>query len=224
MRRLAALLLFVSCATAPPPPASVPPPPDRPENVVTASGIVRDPGGAPLAGVRIRAWEADAACTPDGGPITRHSGSDGRYDITVGRRIGPQYEGCIVLELTSGGAVERVQRNATFAPERAGIGRLTVDAVLQPAPLLTRAEAERLMELVRSALSGGGHEVTEELALYTGRADLTPYQRELRGVGDVRLVSAGDRRYEFELTGVRPGTSARVTVSQPGSLTRIDFR
>lgn len=221
MRRLACLLLLLlaACATRPAqqPPASTPPPPDRMENVVTAFGIIKDPAGKPLQNVRVRAWEADGHCDAIGGPVTRTSGSDGAYEVTVGRRVGPEFEGCIVLEFAAGGAVAFLPRNAHFARD----SRLKIDVMLPPARVLTRAEADRLMQVVRGAMHEGSPAAVEELALYT-RDDLTPHRRNLRGISDVRLVSEGDRRFEYELAGMRPGTSVRVTIAQD-SLTSIAF-
>jgi hypothetical protein len=67
----------------------------------------------------------------------------------------------------------------------------------------------------------GPPSATEELALYT-QDDITPHRRSLRGIADVRLLSENDRRFEYELVGMRPGTSVRVTIAQD-SLTRITF-
>lgn len=219
MRRLACLIVFLAACTTTPPLES-PPPPDRPENMASAYGIVRDPGGRPVANARIRAWEANVSCTPQGGPVSRPSGADGAYEITVGRSVGPAYEGCIVLEVAAGGAVERIERPVRFASDRAGHSRTRVDVTLTPAPMLTRAEADRLIAMVRNAMHTGDHDATQELALYTGGADLTEQRRSVRGIADVRLLTAGDRRYEYELVGTRPGTSLRVTIAQD-SLTRI---
>lgn len=223
MRRLACLLLLTACVTQPPvtPPAGTPPPPHRPANVVTAFGVVRDPAGQPLEHARVRAWEADVDCDAIGGPITRHSAADGTYEITVGNKVGPQFEGCIVVEIAAGGSVALLQRGATYAPESAGISRLRIDVALPPPRPLTRAEADRLIEIVRSALHEGPLFATEQLALYT-REDIVPYRRDLRGIAEVRLVSEGERRFEYELTGTRPGTSVRVVMEQ-GALTRISF-
>jgi hypothetical protein len=224
MRRLACLILFAACTATPAtPPAHTPPPPDRPENMATAYGIVRDPAGRPVANARIRAWEAGPSCTPGGGPVDRPSGADGTYEITVGRIVGPAYEGCIVLEVAAGGAVERVERPSRFASDAAGHPRTRIDVTLTPAPLLTRAEADRLIALVRTAMHTGDHDATQELALYIGGADLSEQRRTVRGIADVRLLTAGDRRYEYELVGTRPGTSMLVTIEQD-SLTRIVVR
>ena len=224
MRRLACLLLLAACATQPRTalaPASTPPPPDRPENVVIAFGIVKDPSGTPLEHARVRGWEADGHCDAVGGPITRPSGANGAYEITVGRRVGPQFAGCLVLEIAAGGAVALVQRNAQFAPESAGISRMRLDVTLPPARLLTRAEADRLVEVTRQAMHEGWQAAIEELALYT-RDDYTPYRRQMRGIGGVKLVSEGDKRFVYELTGTVPETSVTVTIEQD-VLTRISF-
>ena len=218
MRRLACLLVLAACASQPrQQPANTPPPPDRQENVVTAFGVIKDPAGTPLQHARIRAWEADGHCDAIGGPITRTSGSDGTYEVTVGRKAGPEFEGCIVLEFAAGGSVAFLPRNAHFARD----SRLRIDVTLPPARLLTRAEADRLIAVVRGALHEGSPTAVEELALYT-QDDVTPHRRSLRGITDVRLVSEGERRFEYELVGMRPGTSVRVTIAQD-SLTRITF-
>lgn len=219
MRRLACLLvLLAACTTQPAQPlVSTPPPPVRPENVVTAFGIIKDPAGRPLQHVRVRAWEADGHCDAIGGPNTRTSGSDGAYEVTVGRRVGPAFEGCIVLEFAAGGSVAFLPRNASFSQD----SRLKIDVLLPPARVLNRAEADRLIQVVRGAMHEGSPAAVEELALYT-QDDITPHRRNLRGITDVRLVSEGDRRFEYELVGMRPGTSVRVTIAQD-SLTRISF-
>jgi hypothetical protein len=214
MRRLACLLFLAACATQPQV-ATTPPPPDRAENVVTAYGTIRDPGGQPLEHARIRAWEADGGCDAIGGPLTRFSGSDGTYEVTVGRRTGPEFEGCIVLEFAAGGSVAFLPRNAHFSPQ----SRVKIDVTLPPARLLTRAEADRLVDVVRNAIDAGWESAVEELALYT-QDDYTEHRRNLRGVAGVQLVSEADRRFEYELTGTRPDTSLRVTISQD-SLTRV---
>lgn len=225
MRRAACLTFLVVAACLPPQPmpttpASTPPPPVRPENVVTAFGVVRDPANAPLANARVRGWEADGHCDAVGGPVTRLSGPDGTYEITVGRRVGPAFEGCIVLEFAAGGSVALVQQNARFA-SGAEAARLPLNVVLPPARLLTRAEADRLIEVVRHAMHEGWQAAIEELALYT-QEDYTEHRRQLRGIAGVQLLSEGDRRFEYELTGTRPGTSVRVTIEQD-ALTRISF-
>jgi len=218
MRRLACLLVLgiAACATRQLA-VHTPPPPDRQENVVTAFGVIKDPAGQPLQHARIRAWEADGHCDAIGGPITRTSGADGTYEVTVGRRVGPEFEGCIVLEFAAGGSVAFLPRNAHFARD----SRLKIDVTLPPARLLTRADADRLIAVVRGAMHEGSPTAVEELALYT-QADITPHRRSLRGIADVRLLSEGDRRFEYELVGMRPGTSVRVTIAQD-SLTRITF-
>jgi hypothetical protein len=219
MKRLAILLLAACAAQQPAPPAAnTPPPPMRPEDVVIATGVVRDPSGAPLPGARVRVWQADPACTPLGGAVTRPTGAGGTYEIAAGTSVGPQYDACVILEFAAGGAVERIQRNARYASESVG-ERLRIDVTLPPATLLTRAEADRLIEVVRRAMHGSEHDAVEELALYL-REDTTEQRRRLRGIAGVRLVSDGDRKFEYELTGTRPGTSVRVAIEQD-SLTRI---
>lgn len=225
MRRAACLTILLLAACLPPKPvpsapAATPPPPVRPENVVTAFGVVRDPAGAPLPNARVRGWEADGHCDAIGGPVTRLTGADGSYEITLGRTVGPAFEGCVVLEFAAGGSVALLQQNARFA-SGAEATRLPLDVVLPPARLLTRAEADRLIEVVRHAMHEGWQAAAEELALYT-QEDYTEHRRQLRGIAGVRLVAGGDRRFEYELTGTRPGTSVRVTIAQD-ALTRISF-
>jgi hypothetical protein len=79
------------------------------------------------------------------------------------------------------------------------------------------------VEIARKAFHSGDPEASDELGLYTDRTELTAFRRQLRGIGEVRLVSAGDRRYEYEFSGTRPGTAMRMTIEQNGPLTRISF-
>ncbi|HYH08427.1 MAG TPA: hypothetical protein VEK11_15330 [Thermoanaerobaculia bacterium] len=224
MRRLAILTILTACATAPPP-ASTPPPPIRPQNAAVAAGVICDASGRPVSRAAISAWAADPACNVVGRPETAVSGEDGSYQIRVGREVGPRFDACIVLEVRGGGAMTRVQHPVHYAPDSAGANRVSVGITLPPATLLTRAEADRLIDVVQRALRRE-QEAVRELALYLNLhesdtyAALAPFMQRVRGIESVALLEEGDRQYVYELRGVR-GTM-RVTIAQD-SLTRIDL-
>lgn len=230
MRNLLFALLLTACTApvaAPPPASTPPPPPDRPENAAVAAGIVRDAAGRAVERARVTAWAADPSCTPRGIPQSVVTGEDGSYQVRVEAGVGPQFDGCIVLEAAAGGAVTKTQQSVRYAPDRAGGNDVRLDITLPPAPPLTRAEADRLVALVVEAMRHD-HEAVQELALYLGRSTtdtysyLTPFAQRTRGVeAPPRLAVQSGRTFEYELTGRRPGTSMRVIVAQD-ALTRVD--
>jgi hypothetical protein len=229
MKRLLVLVLLAACTTQPaaPPVASTPPPPDRPENAAVAYGVVTDAGGRPVRRAAVRAWAADPGCNARGIPASHVTGEQGTFELRVVESVGPEYDGCVVVEASAGGATARVQQPARYASDRSGRNRVQVNIALPPAPLLTRAEADRLMELVQRALRRE-HEAVQELATYLGEDVATTYSTltapmsTLRNVQSVTLVSSGPSEYLFEMTGQRPGSTARVRIAQD-SLTRIEF-
>jgi hypothetical protein len=228
MRTLAALLLLAGCATQrattiTPPPAHTPPMPIRPENAAVATGIVTDASGRPVANARVRAWAADAACNPIGRPEQHVSGENGSYELRVASGVGPQFDACVVAEASAAGATVRAQQPVHYAPDTAGGNVARIDLQFPPATLLTRAEADRLIDMVRRAIHGD-NDAIEEMKLYLpqGNPALTPVSRYIRGVDAVNLVSEGDRRFTYELTGRRPGRSVQITIWQD-ALTHIDL-
>jgi len=225
MRTLAALLLLAGCAMQPatsttPAPAHTPPPPDRPENAAVATGVVTDASGRPVANARVRAFAADAACNTVGFPQQHVSGANGTYQLRVASSVGPQYDACIVVEAAAAGATVRAQSPVHYAPDSAGGNVATINLQLPPSTLLTRAEADRLIDVIGRAMR---HEqdAIEELRLY-GNPDVNPISRYTRGIDSVRLVSEGDRRFTYELTGRRPGRTIQVTIWQD-AVTHIDL-
>ena len=215
-RHIPLLLLLAACAVTPstPPPASTPPPPHRPENAAVATGIIRDAGGRAVSRAAIRAWAADPACNVIEPPTEVVSGEDGSYEVRVGRTVGPQFDACIVLEARAGGATARVQQPVRYVANPPSV---PIDMTLLPAALLTRDEANRLIDLVQRAMRNE-HEAVQELAPYLNRdvssaySALAPIAQRIRRPESVTLVEEGDRRYVYEMRGAR-GT-ARVTIAQ----------
>jgi hypothetical protein len=223
MRTLVALLLLAGCTVQPatvPPPASTPPPPDRPENAAVATGTVMDAGGRPVANARVRVWAADAACNPIGRPEQHVTGDNGTYQLRVASSVGPQYDACIVVEAAAAGAVMRAQSPVHYAPDTVGGNVARMDLQLPPATLLTRAEADRLIEVIRHAMQGE-QDAVEELRLY-GNPNIAPISQYTRGFDSVRVVTEGDRRYTYEVTGRRPGRTIQITIWQD-AITHIEL-
>lgn len=226
MRPTAALLLLlVGCAPAAVPPATTPPPlPTRPENVAAATGVVHDSSGRPVPHARIRAWAADPSCRQEGDGVQVWSNE--RFEVTVERGVGPQERGCLIVEAAAGGSVVTRTFPATFASGGGG-DRVVADLVLPAPPALTRAEADRLMDLVRRGINTRERAAIEELAMYTREgvqelyAHLGETQRHLRTVVDMRLVSDSGGGFVYELSGHR-SPPVQVTVSQD-ALTRVTF-
>jgi hypothetical protein len=222
MKRATLLLLFLSACTTAPPPALTPPPPIRPENAATATGVIRDASGRPVPRARIRAWAADLACRTVGSPETSVSGEDGSYQVRVARGVGPQFDGCIVVEAASGGANATSQQQVHYAPDTAGGNSVHLDLTMPPAKLLTRAEADRLIALVDAAMRYEGN-ARDELSLYVvDLAKLDALAQYTRGIESTRVVSDGDRRFVYEIRGRRPERNVEITISQD-ALTRIEL-
>lgn len=225
MRSLLALLLITACAAQQPqrePAATTPPPPLRPENAAVATGIVTDGSGRPVPFARVAAWAADPACRTIGRPVVHVSGADGRYELRVPSSVGPEFEACIVAEAAANGSTVRVQQPVHYASDAAGRNAARIDLVLPQPPLLTRAEADRLIALLGAAMRGE-QDAVEELKLYVPDLSmLSSLARYTRGIDSVRMVSEGDRRFVYELKGRRPERNVQVTVAQD-TLTRIEL-
>ncbi|HEX8254731.1 MAG TPA: hypothetical protein VF846_16425 [Thermoanaerobaculia bacterium] len=225
MRTLLILVLLAGCAAQPgtTPPANTPPPPIRPENAAVATGVVTDASGRPVAAARVTAWAADGACQPVGNPVSHITGADGRYQLRVEAGVGPQFDGCVVVRAAAGGSTARAQQQVHYAPASAGGNSATINLLLPQPPFLTRAEADRLIETLRAAMQGD-EAARSELALYINDMPnaLTPISRYTRGIESFRLVSEGDRRFVYQLTGRRPERNVEVTISQD-VLTRIEL-
>jgi hypothetical protein len=221
---LTALMLLAACA-APrqQPPASTPPSPDRPENAAVASGTITDASGRPVASARVTAWAADAACRAAGTPVSHVSGADGTYQLRVAHGVGPEFDGCIIIEAAAGGSVVRAQRPVHYASDAAGRNGARVDLMLPQPPLLTRNEADRLIDVLRRAIQLE-QDAIDELKHYIPDAPtaLTPIAQHTRGIASVRLVSEGDRRFVYELVGRRPERNVQITIAQD-VLTRIEL-
>lgn len=224
MRRTAALLLLlIACSPASrrvPPASTPPPPPVRPENVVTVHGNVFDSAGLAVPHPRIRAWASDASCRESGEPVRVWGGASSSYEVTVERGVGPAERGCVVLEVSAGGSTARRTLPATFTTPAP---RLEADVTLGPPPRLTRAEADRIIEIVRRGLTTRDPAAVEETALFLGTtpdaaaARLADAQRHLRTVTNVRML----REFVYELTGHRQ-PPLEVTITQD-SVTRVRF-
>lgn len=228
MKIALSLLLLAACAPAVQTPPTVPPPPVRPANAAVAFGVVADASGGAVGRARVTAWAADAACATAGNAAIVVTGTDGTYEVRVEQGVGPQFDGCIVVEAAAGGAVAREQRNVHYAPDTAGGNRVRIDLVLPPVPELDREEADRIVLLVVAGVRNDDSAV-RELALYAGRdvpetwAWLSPFAQATRGVDrPPRLLSQSGRTFTYELTGRRPGTSLRVVVAQD-TLTRVEI-
>jgi hypothetical protein len=227
MRTLVALIFLAACATpqtqvSQPAAANTPPPPIRPENAAVASGIVTDSSGRPVASARVSAWAADASCNPIGRPEVHVSGADGRYQLRVASSVGPEFDACIIVEAAAGGSVVRAQQLVHYASDAAGRNVATMNLMLPAAPVLTRTEADRLIQLLQNAMQN--HDAVDELKLYIpqGQPALAPIAQYTRGIASVRLLSEGNRRFVYELTGRRAGRTIEVTVWQD-ALTHIDL-
>jgi hypothetical protein len=223
MRRAAALLFLFACSqgVAVVPPASTPPPPPtRPGNVATARGNVFDSAGQPVPHVLIQAWSADPSCKPSGEPVRIWSGASSTFNVTVDRGAGGR--GCIVLEAMAGGAKAR----RTF-PVSAAVDVVEADINLPPPKRLTRAEADRIIEVVRLGINTRDRAAVDELTGYLGAGPdavsttLADIQRHLRTVTAVRFVSGSGETFVYELAGQREPAQT-VTIRQD-SLTRIEF-
>jgi hypothetical protein len=225
MRPLTLLLLLAACAPAAhqQTPAAAPALPPRPENAAVAIGTVRDAAGAPVPFARLTGWAADAACQPVGDAVSSVAGPDGSYQLRVERGVGPQFDACIVVEASAGGSRVRTQSTVRYAPDAARNNGVRVDLMLPQPPLLTRAEADRLAEIVRAAVSLD-NDALAELQLYVpnAREALTPIARYTRGIESARLVTEGNRHYVYELIARRPERNVRLTIRQD-TLTRIEL-
>lgn len=201
-------------------PAGAAPMPVRPENAAVATGVVTDASGRPVANARVRVWAADAACNTIGHPEQHVSGENGSYQLRVASGVGPQFDACIVVEAAAAGAIVRAQSPVHYAPDAAGGNVAQMNVQLPPATLLTRAEADRLIDVIGRAMRGE-QDAVEELRLY-GNPSLAAISQYTRGIDSVRLVSEADRRFTYELTGRRPGRVIQITVWQD-AITHIDL-
>lgn len=225
MRSLTLLLLLAACAPAVQQQtgATAPALPSRPENAAVAIGTVRDAAGTPVPFARVSAWAADPACQPLGQAVSHVAGADGSYQLRVERGVGPQFDACIVVEASAGGSSVRAQNAVRYAPATGGNNGVRVDLMLPQPAILTRAEADRLAEIVRAAVSLD-QDALRELQLYVPHAQeaLTPIARYTRGIESVRLVTAGDRHYVYDLIARRPERNVRITIRQD-TLTRLEL-
>ncbi len=150
------------------------------------------------------------------------SGADGRYQLRVASSVGPEFDACIIVEAAAGGSVVRAQQLVHYASDAAGRNVATMNLMLPAAPVLTRTEADRLIQLLQNAMQN--HDAVDELKLYIpqGQPALAPIAQYTRGIASVRLLSEGNRRFVYELTGRRAGRTIEVTVWQD-ALTHIDL-
>lgn len=222
MRRTAALLLLLAaCAPRTVPPASTPPPPPpRPNNAVAVHGSVFDSAGQPVPHAMLRLWGSDPSCSATGEPVTSWSGASSRFEVTLERGVGPAERGCVIVEATAGGATARRTLPVTFTNPGE---RVEADLTLPPPARLTRAEADRIIDVVRRGITTRDRAALDELAGYLGAGPeavshrLSDVQRHLRTVTNVTFIEP----YVYELQGHRE-PPLRVTVTQD-SLTRVAF-
>lgn len=210
MRRTAALLLLLAACTASErtvvPPANTPPALPPRASAAAIHGSVFDSAGQPVPHAMLRVWNA---CNAAGEPVTRWSGASSSYEIEVDGE-------CAVIEAAAGGAKAR----RTFRP---GGKRVARDINLPPPARLTRAEADRIINVVRKGIVSRDPAAVSELATYTGLGPeatagrLADVQRHLRTVTSVTFIEP----YVYELKGHRE-PPLRVTISQD-ALTRVAF-
>jgi len=222
MRRTAALLLLLAACTATDrvPPTTPSPPPVRPENVAVLEGSVFDSAGQLVPHPRIDARAAGPSCEPEGPLFRVWGGASSSYQLTLERGAGPAERGCVVVDVAAGGAKMRRTFPVAFSnPPKP----LTADLTLPPPAPLTRAEADRIIEIVRRGIVSRDREAIDELAVYLGigpeatSARLADIQRHLRTVTAVNFVD----EFTYELSGQRE--PALVVKIRQDSLTRIEF-
>ena len=222
MRRTAALLLLLTaCAPRTVPPASTPPPPpERPNNRIVVHGNVFDSSGQPVPHPRVRAWAADPSCNPAGDPVQVWGGASSSFEVTIERGVGPAERGCLVIDATGGGATSRRAFPVTFSNSGERVER---DITLPPPQILSRAEADRVIDVVRTAIVSRDRAAVEELAGYLAITPEAAYsrlgdiQRHLRTVTEVVFIEP----YVYELKGHRD-PPLRVRVTQD-SVTRVEL-
>lgn len=190
------------------PPIPSPPqqPPVRPVNSATVSGRVLTSDGRIISHASVLVRAADTGCQPIDSGIGAVSDESGEYLAVAEVGVGPSQRGCVVVEARSGGA----RGVATAATEfTTASPRLRVDVRLELPPALTASEAERLANLLATAIDEPARS-SEELSLYilhgpeALRVALEQYRHLLGDVASVRLVPSehfDPRRFTFELRG-----------------------
>lgn len=196
-------------STPPIPPESPPPLPERNTNVAHIEGRVLDAEGRGVDGARITAWGAGSDCRPEGYPVVTIAGPAGEYALSLERGVGPDEWGCIAAEARAGGALTNLERPILFTAAKGDRrSRLDLEISLPRAPILTRAEGERLIGVLVAALKSGDEAAIEELDLYIRgdrqrvNAALDAYRQYLRGVSEIEFVDAeGSHWMRWRLTG-----------------------
>lgn len=233
MRTLAILLLGLTlgCRTPAPPPAtpSTPPlsPPPLPVRAISAAAVtgeVLDRSGMAVDGALVQAQSGGVECEPAEGAFSTFTDAAGRFSLVVERGVGPEEQGCVVLNAGAGGAAASVRIPATFT-SIAGDPRRELHATLRlgAPPPLDRATGERLIALLDAGMRGD-HEAMRQLDLYI-RGDLgrvlpivNAHASWLRGIRSIEPIDAeDDQRLRWRLTGAA-GRSVTITLHRENLL------
>ena len=151
-----------------------------------------------------------------GEPNRRTSSAEGLYMIEVETTAGPDLPGCVVVEAKAGGSTVRGQAPVTFSNSPTS-ETARVDLTLRDPAMLDRAEADRIINLLTSALHA--HDAEPELAEFLRvepqnvRGVLDDYRMLLRGVASTDFVRSDGRSFTYLLRGTN-GKTVSTTVTQ----------
>ena len=209
-----------------PPPAtpSTPPPvPPRPDRIARVSGVVVDVRGEPVAGADVTVTVGDEGCRPSSLKFQAVSRPDGTFSVEPDIGMGAGESRCLFVAASAGGSTAAADARALFSTEAQGsvIDDVRVRIQLpRPSPL-TRAEADRVVDLFQRTLQAHDPALFRELGTYRGGLSeslitgLNDINSSLRGITATEMIEP----YMYRLTG-RTGQTITVRVEQD-SLTAV---
>jgi hypothetical protein len=226
MRNLSVILAIVlvgSCAPAqlPPPasPSTPPPVPPRPDRTAIVSGTVVDARGEPVSGADIAVTVGDADCRPASQKFQTVSGARGTFSIETDIGMGAEESRCVFIVANAGGASASADARVTFSQPPRDEARFRLQ--LPRPPALTRAEADRVVDLFQRTLHAHDPALFRELGTYREQGEplitgLNDISSALRGIAATEMIAP----YSYRLTG-RTGQQVVIRVEQD-TLTRLE--
>ena len=192
--------------------------PPRPERTALVSGTVVDTRGELVAGAGVTVTVGDEQCRPSAAKFQTVSRANGTFSIETDIGMGGDESRCLFVTALAGGAAGSAEARVLFSNPPRDEARLRIQ-LPRPAPL-TRAEADRIVDLFRRTLQAHDPALFRELGTYRQGPDslitgLNDISSALRGITAAEMTEP----YSYRLTG-RTGQHVTLRVEQD-ALTRV---
>jgi hypothetical protein len=175
----------------------------------TVSGTVRHETHGEAGFAQVTLWRADPSCKPIAVAAQATADHAGRYDLPL-----QEAGDCIVAEAVAAGA-----RGRATSPARA---QVALDIRLDPAPPLTRADADALVASLKAAINDNDEAAINAIAPHflvhddeAIRVGIEHLRVALGKVATARLVEERPGDYVYEIAGTN-GATTRFGVQQYG--------